>query len=84
MSSIDADNPGTVQGGDLKFVDIKQANVQVQPVIPTPLLTPSHTPERRPSDDSNDMAGKKIFLLEKPDDRARELAAKLTLEEQAC
>jgi hypothetical protein len=30
------------------------------------------------------MAGKKIFTLEKPDDTAKELAAKLTLEEQVC
>jgi hypothetical protein len=28
------------------------------------------------------MAGKKIFSLEQPTDKARELAAKLTLEEQ--
>jgi beta-glucosidase len=84
MSFIDVNNPGTIERGDLKHVDIKQADIHVQTVVPTPLLTPSHTPERRLSDDSKDMVGKKIFLLEKPDDRARELAAKLTLEEQAC
>ena len=30
------------------------------------------------------MAGKKLYSLEKPDDRAKELASKLTLEEQVC
>jgi hypothetical protein len=32
--------------------------------------------------EENAMAGKKIFSLEQPTDKARELAAKLTLEEQ--
>lgn len=30
------------------------------------------------------MAGKKLYSLERPDDKAKELASKLTLEEQVC
>jgi beta-glucosidase len=45
---------------------------------PSILATPDET------NDVGDMTGKKLFGLEKPDDRARELAKKLSLEEQVC
>lgn len=64
---------------DDKFVDLKQATFQVTPIdTVTPSLTPTSSPE------GEIMAGKKLYSLEKPDDRAKELASKLTLEEQVC
>jgi beta-glucosidase len=71
-------NPTSMEGENVKHIDIKQVAVQVQP-LETPNLTPSLTPNQ---DDIEAMAGKKLFTLERPDDKARELAAKLTLEEQ--
>jgi beta-glucosidase len=71
--------------GERHTVDLKHAtSVHVQPVtLDTPSLTPATTPEHNsPADEV--MAGKKVFSLEKPTDKARELAAKLTLEEQVC
>jgi beta-glucosidase len=71
--------------GERRTVDLKHAtSVHVQPVtLDTPSLTPATTPEQNsPADEV--MAGKKVFSLEKPTDKARELAAKLTLEEQVC
>jgi len=65
--------------GEVKHIDLKQANIQVQPV---PLDTPATTPEQNSPSEEHAMAGKKIFSLEQPTDKARELAAKLTLEEQ--
>ncbi|KAF2797609.1 glycoside hydrolase family 3 protein [Melanomma pulvis-pyrius CBS 109.77] len=82
MSCIDLDNPSLIEGGDFTHIDIKQAAFQVQPVVSTPFLTPIYTPEKKSADEFETMTGKKIFTLEKPDDRARELAAKLTLDEQ--
>lgn len=81
MATINLGNTSPTEA-DIKHIDLKQAAIQVQPVnIDTPTLTPATTPdETSPSDEA--MAGKKIFSLERPDDRARELAAKLTLEEQ--
>lgn len=79
MGDIVQTNPSPIEGGDVKHIDIKQPTVQVQPVVATPTLTPTLTPDE---DDLDAMAGKKVFSLERPDDRARELAAKLTLEEQ--
>jgi beta-glucosidase len=79
MADIDQANPSPLEGGDTKHIDIKQAAIQVQTVVATPTLTPALTPDE---DDIDAMAGKKVFSLEKPYDRARELAAKLTLEEQ--
>ena len=81
MSDIELSNPSPVEGGDIKHIDIKHISVQVQDLVPTPSLTPALTPDE---DDLEAMAGKKIFALEKPNDRAKELAAKLTLEEQVC
>ncbi|KAF2869394.1 hypothetical protein BDV95DRAFT_98517 [Massariosphaeria phaeospora] len=84
MSSIDLANPSPIEGR-VKHIDIKQAAIQMQPVEPTLILTPASTPEEEKfTDDLDAMAGKKVFSLEKPDDRARELAAKLTLDEQVC
>lgn len=72
-------NLGTASpAGEVRHLDLKQATIQVQPV---PLDTPAATPDQNsPSDEV--MTGKKIFSLEQPTDKARELAAKLTLEEQ--
>lgn len=64
---------------DNKIIDLKQATFQVTPVdTVTPSLTPTSPPE------GDGMAGKKLYSLEKPDDKAKELASKLTLEEQVC
>jgi len=64
--------------GDLRQIELKQATIQVQPVT---IDTPATTPEQNsPSEEV--MTGKKVFSLERPMDKARELAAKLTLEEQ--
>ncbi|EAT88445.2 hypothetical protein SNOG_04685 [Parastagonospora nodorum SN15] len=64
--------------GDLRQIELKQATIQVQPVT---IDTPATTPEQNsPSEEA--MTGKKVFSLERPMDKARELAAKLTLEEQ--
>jgi beta-glucosidase len=79
MADIDHANPSSLGGKDVNKIDIKRASIQVQPVIPTPTLTPALTPD---DDDIEAMAGKKIFSLSRPDDRARELVKTLTLEEQ--
>lgn len=79
MADINQANPSPIEGGDVQHVDIKQPAISVQPIVATPTLTPALTPDE---DDIEAMTGKKIFSLERPDDRARELAAKLTLEEQ--
>lgn len=62
---------------DSKLIDLKQATFEVTPIgTVTPSLTPTSPLE------GDAMAGKKLYSLEKPDDRAKELASKLTLEEQ--
>lgn len=64
---------------DHTVIDLKQAAFQVTPVdTVTPSLTPTSPPE------GEAMTGKKLYSLERPDDRAKELASKLTLEEQVC
>jgi beta-glucosidase len=72
----------TPKGGEMRQIDLKQATIQVQPVtLDTPSLSPATTPEQNsPSEEV--MAGKKVFSMEQPADKARELAAQLTLEEQ--
>jgi len=65
--------------GEIRHMDLKQATIQVEPVQ---LETPATTPEQNSPSEEHTMAGKKIFSLEQPTDKARELAAKLTLEEQ--
>ncbi|KAF2270734.1 hypothetical protein CC78DRAFT_140767 [Lojkania enalia] len=82
MSEIDLGNPSPIENEEARLDNIKQPAFQVQPVVPSPSLTPTLTPKEKPVDYTNSMTGKKIFTLEKPDDRARELAAKLSLEEQ--
>lgn len=81
MATINLGNTSPTEE-NIKHIDLKHPAIQVQPVtLDTPSLTPASTPgEVSPSDDA--MTGKKIFSLERPDDRARELAASLTLEEQ--
>ena len=81
MSNIDLAIPSPTEG-DIKRIDIKQAAIQVQPIVSTPILTPATTPDEKSPADVENMTGKKIFALERPDDKARELAARLTLEEQ--
>jgi beta-glucosidase len=77
MATINLANASPAEG-ELRQIDLKQATIQVRPVT---LDTPATTPEQNsPSDEV--MTGKKIFSLEQPMDKARELAATLTLEEQ--
>jgi beta-glucosidase len=80
MADIDQADPSPMEGaGEVTPIDTKHAAIHVQPVSSTPTLTPATTPD---ADDHEAMAGKKIFGKERADDKARELAAKLTLEEQ--
>jgi beta-glucosidase len=81
MATINLGNASPTEG-EMHQIDLKQATIQVQPMtIDTPSLTPATTPEQNsPADEV--MAGKKVFSMERPTDKARELAAKLTLEEQ--
>lgn len=68
---------------DATHLDIKEAAFHVQPVtLDTPSATPATTPDQTSPLGDGTMTAKKLFSLERPDDRARELAAKLTLEEQ--
>lgn len=81
MATINLGNASPTEG-EMHQVDLKQATIQVRPVtIDTPSLTPATTPEQNsPSDEV--MTGKKVFSMERSTDKARELAARLTLEEQ--
>ena len=66
---------------DAEHIDLKQATMQIRPVtLDTPALTPFTTPDETSPANEDATAEEKGFLL--PDYRARELAAKLTLEEQ--
>jgi beta-glucosidase len=80
MATINLGNASPTE--DIRQYDIKHPAIHIQPVtLDTPTLTPATTPEANsPSEET--MAGKKIYSLQRPDDKARELAAKLTLEEQ--
>lgn len=80
MATINLGNASPTE--DIRQVDIKHAAIQIQPVpLDTPSLTPVATPEdASPAEES--MVGKKIYSMERPEDKARSLAAKLTLEEQ--
>lgn len=83
MATIDTELAHSAERNG-KHIDIKQPVIQVQSIaIEPPYLTPATTPDQNsPLDDT--MTGKKLFSMEKPSDRARELAKKLTLEEQVC
>jgi|TARA_R110002003_G_scaffold126_27_gene11687 beta-glucosidase len=82
MATISLGNVSPAEG-EIKHIDLKQASIQIHPVpLDTPSLTPATTPDQNSPLEENAMAGKKIFSLEQPTDKARELAAKLTLEEQ--
>lgn len=81
MSQILLGNLSPIEESNKAPLDIKQA--MRQPAVTTPpTLTPALTPEETFVDEVDAMAGKKLFSLERPDDRARQLAASLTLEEQ--
>jgi hypothetical protein len=81
MTTISLGNASPTE--DIKQIDLKHVAIQIQPVIlDTPSLTPAATPEETSPAEEDAMTGKKIFSMERPDDRARELATKLTLEEQ--
>jgi beta-glucosidase len=81
MAALNLGNASPAEG-EMRQIDLKQATIQVQPVtLDTPSLTPATTPDQNsPSEEV--MAGKKVFSMERPTDKARELVAKLTLEEQ--
>jgi beta-glucosidase len=81
MTQIILGSPSPIEEDEKAPLDIKQASHH-RPVVTPPTLTPARTPEEKLPEDLDAMAGKKAFSLERPDDRARELAAKLTLEEQ--
>jgi len=66
------EDPGTAD------VAIKHATHH--PAFTPPTLTPSFTPEE--PIDIEIVKGKKLYTLERPDNAARELATKLSLEEQ--
>lgn len=81
MATINLGNASPTD--DIKQIDLKHPAIQIQPLtLDTPLLTPAATPEDVSPADDEPMAGKKLFSMERPDDKARNLAAKLTLEEQ--
>jgi beta-glucosidase len=82
MTTIDLGTLSPVDE-DVKHIDTKQAAFFVHPVtLDTPSLTPATTPDQISPIENDTMAGKKLFSMEKPNDRAKDLAAKLTLEEQ--
>lgn len=80
MATINLGNASPTE--DIRQVDIKHTAIHIQPVqLDTPSLTPVATPEdASPAEEL--MAGKKIYSMERPEDKAKSLAAKLTLEEQ--
>lgn len=78
MATINLGNASPTEG-DIRQIDLKHASIQVKPVT---LDTPATTPEQNSPSEEHAMAGKKIFSLEQPTDKARELVSRLTLEEQ--
>lgn len=65
---------------DPRITDVAIKHAAHHPALTPPTLTPILTPEE--PIDIEIMKGKKLYTLERPDDAARELAAKLSLEEQ--
>ena len=81
MATISLGNASPAE--DIKHIDIKHAIIHIQPLaLDTPNLTPAATPEETSPTEEHVMAGKKIYSTPRPDDKAKEIAAKLTLEEQ--
>ena len=70
--------PSPIEDSGIADVAIKHAahHSAFTPPTPTPVLTPEGPI------DVEIVKGKKLYTLERPDDAARELAAKLSLEEQ--
>lgn len=82
MATINLGNANAAEG-HVKHMDLKQPAIHIHPVmLDTPSLTPATTPDQNSPSEDDAMAGKKVFSLQRPDDKARDLAAKLTLEEQ--
>lgn len=65
---------------DPRIADIAIKHAAHHPALTPLTLTPVLTPEE--PIDIEIMKGKKLYTLERPDDAARELAVKLSLEEQ--
>ena len=63
-----------------RIADVAIKHAAHHPALTPPILTPALTPEE--PIDIEIMKGMKLYTLERPDDAARELAAKLSLEEQ--
>lgn len=81
MATIDLGSASPPQ--DIKQIDLKHPAIQIKPVsLDTPDLTPAGTPEDASPADEEPMVGKKIYSMGRPEDRAKSLASKLTLEEQ--
>jgi beta-glucosidase len=82
MATINLGTPSPIEGG-ISHVDLKQPTVQVQPVtLDTPSSTPATTPDQNSPSEEHNMTGNKVFSTQRADDKARKLAATLTLEEQ--
>ena len=82
MATINLGNPSPIEG-EVSHVDLKQPTVQVHPVtLDTPSASPATTPEQNSPSEEHNMAGNKVFSTQRADDKARKLAATLTLEEQ--
>lgn len=81
MSATELELPLSKERGQPSHIDTKDPVIQVQPVTdyPTPVTTPD---EQSPHE--KDMAVKLDTQIEISDERARKLAAMLTLEEQVC
>jgi len=65
---------------DPGIADVAIKHAAHHPAFTPPTLTLALIPEE--PIDTKIMKGKKLYTLERPDDAARELAAKLSLEEQ--
>ncbi|KAJ4296290.1 hypothetical protein N0V90_006335 [Kalmusia sp. IMI 367209] len=79
MDAIELEQPLSIEGGQVPHINTKEAIIQVQPITeyPTPATTPD---EQSPREDK--MTGERDLQLNISDERARKLAATLTLEEQ--
>lgn len=81
MATINLGNASPPQ--EIRQLDLKHPAIQIKSVpLDTLALTPAGTPEDASPADDEPMVGKKIYSMGRPDDRAKSLASKLTLEEQ--